>query len=149
MSAASNLWRRTHALLAAAVLLAYWGSAMALGESYPLSQLMMFSVPEQAASRVIVRTHDGNYSEVADFDSWQCAPDLNLTGDCSPGFSPQDELAMEIIRQRPNRATDSEEGKGGESVTLVRRVFRVQPDTRGLATEECDIAKCLARRMTP
>lgn len=141
MTAISTLRWRTYALLAAVMLLGYWGSAMALGESYPLSQLMMFSVPERAASRVIVRDAGGLYAEVADFEVWDCAPDLDLSGRCSPGFSPQDELAMEIVRQRRG-----DPGEGGRPITLVRRVFRVDAEDRSLTTEQCDLAMCIARR---
>jgi len=115
---------------------------MALGEAYPLSQMMMFSVPEAHASRVIVREADGSFAEISAFEAWSCPIDLDLSGRCSPGFSAQDELAMEIIRQR--------RGDGGGPVTLVRRVFRIEPGgQRRMAVEECDLAVCRAQRRQP
>lgn len=120
----------------------YWGTAMALGESYPISPLMMFSVPETAASRVIVRDGNSGYAEVGAYDRWNCGEPIELGGRCSPGFSAQDELVMEILRQRrDNSATEA------TNVTLVRRVFRVRSEDRGLDVSECDLMTCRARRI--
>jgi len=140
----ASLRTRSYVVLAVAAVLAYWGSAMALGESYPLSQLMMFSVPEHSASRVLVRDADGRVSEVAAFDRWRCDPNIDLSGRCSPGFSAQDELVMEIIRQRPGSSALKAQG-----VTLVRRVFTIEGVDRQLAVEQCDITTCTARRIDP
>lgn len=143
VDAAARTRAQTSAVLAGLLLVGYCGLAFALGESYPLSPLGMFSRPQKAATRVVVRTQAGTLAEVTAFDEWSCGQPLVVQGVDTPlTYSAQDERVVQYIREN-GRPPGAEER--GAPVELVRLVFRIREPGGPLETETRPLAACRAR----
>lgn len=147
---AKKLRSQSFVVLAGILFFGYWGLAFALGESYPLSPLGMFSSAQSAATRVVVRRASGELAEVTAFEQWVCPETLVLQGVCSPlPYSAQDDRVFQYIRENQRSQGEERHHSEGEKervpVELVRLIFRIRGPAAPIETETCSITLCTAR----
>jgi hypothetical protein len=126
-------------------MLGYVAAGHSAGEFYPFSPLGMFNEVRSTASRLAIRDAEGQILEIARFTGFHCAAPLdfghgaNLScGDT--GYSAYDAIARDYIVSHPGVAGE------GESIAIIRRVFRIQERLGPVAVHDCALIECTAKR---
>lgn len=131
------------------VLTGYFGLARMIGNLYPFSTFPMYSGSrnDASASRIVVRTPDGKLEEVDQYVAWSCDASLD---DVGPARCPELEMFYNIPyidRELLDYVeAHSASDRGGESVELVRQVWRFPDGPGSPRGEACVLARCRVRR---
>jgi hypothetical protein len=132
-------------MVALSVLAGYLALAFSVHNLYPISTFEMYAGrPVRSASRVIARDAAGALHEIDEYRDWQCPGPLPLGPEACPAQWPYsytgylDRAAAELVAQQG--------GSGGDSVDVVRRVWRLSDEPGPPPASDCLLERCRAVR---
>jgi hypothetical protein len=126
----------------------YFCLARVVGDLYPFSTFGMYSrLPPRSASRIVALDTTGTPHELTAFDRFDdCVPpvDTSLARCIEDGqvytIDYVDREAQATILARTGESRD------GESIEIVRRIWRLDPSRAGSPSDDCLISRCRAER---
>jgi hypothetical protein len=119
-----------------------------VGNLYPVSSFDMYAGDRLASnSRIVARDAAGAVREVRNYEAFDCDGDRVPIGpDACPADWPYDYISYLDHEAADWIATHRLPLTGGESVDIVRRIWRLSPEPGPPPSKDCLLLRCRVRQ---